>query len=443
MDNVINITLLTMHTLHLIPLSRLVPRTNRRPRHLPDLFAIVVAICSLLCVSAVVRADEASSSRSQVFCGDVSALAANKTALAGGNTSLQPAWQKLQAEADRALTASPHSVMEKKQLPPSGDKHDFLSWAPYYWSDPNSPDGKYVRRDGQRNPVADEGSDAGHFEKLCSDVHTLALAFYFSGDEKYAAKAADLIRVWFLNPATRMNPNLNFGQGVPGEVSGRPAGLISARGLVGLVDGIGLLAGSKSWTPADQQGMVAWCTDYFKWLTTSKIGLGESAATNNHGTFYDVQATALALYIGQTDAARNILQAARTKRIARQIQPDGKMPRELARTLSFNYSLFNLEALMDLASIGQGAGVDLWHYQTADGRSILQAVKFLAPYADPERAWPYQQIHKPDRGALAGLLLRAIAQFPDSGLQDDLKFFNRGELAISATRLDFKTAPLK
>jgi hypothetical protein len=435
-----------MYTLHLIPPSRFVARVSRRLRHSPGLFAILVAIDALLYTSTtgtVARADEAGSSRPEVFCGDAFALAANKTALAGGDQSLQPAWQKLQAEADRALAVTPHSVMEKKQLPPSGDKHDFLSWAPYYWNDPNSPNGKYVRRDGQRNPAAGKDSDAGHFEKLCSDVHTLALAFYFSGDEKYAAKAADLIRVWFLNPATRMNPNLNFGQGVPGEVAGRPEGLISARGLAGLVDGIGLLAGSKAWTPADQQGMVGWCTDYFKWLTTSKIGLGESAATNNHGTFYDVQATALALFIGQTDAARNILQAARAKRIARQIEPDGKMPRELARTLSFNYNLFNLEALMDLASLGQGVGVDLWHYQTADGRSILQAIKFLAPYADPARHWPYQQIHKPDRGALAGLLLRAVAQFPESGLSDDLRFFNRGELATTATRLDFKTVPLK
>ncbi len=403
--------------------------------------AFFFAICALLCLTGIAHAAEPVLSKPEVFCGDASVMAANKMALAGAGQSLPPAWQKLMAEANRALASRTHSVMEKQQLPPSKDKHDFLSWAPYYWSDPNSPDGKYVRRDGERNPAANEDSDAGHFEKLCTDVHTLALAFYFSGDEKYAAKAAELLRVWFLDPATHMNPNLNFGQGVPGQVTGRPEGLISARGLVGLVDAIGLLAGSQSWTPADQQGMVAWCGKYFQWLTTSPIGLGESEASNNHGTFYDTQATALALFIGQPEAARKILLAARQKRIARQIEPDGKMPRELTRTLSFNYSVFNLQALMDLASLGQSAGVDLWHYQTADGRGILPAVEFLAPYADPKREWPYQQIHKPNRDDLAGLLLRAAAQFPQSGLKDDLKFYRPDELAGNPARLDFKTVP--
>ena len=118
------------------------------------------------------------------------------------------------------------------------------------------------------------------------------------------------MEVFFLNPGTRMNPNLNFGQGIPGQVTGRPEGLISARGLVELVDGLGLLAGSKSWTAADEAGMQAWVGEYFNWMMTSKIGQGESAAANNHGTFFDVQAVALALYLGKMDAAREIVTTA-------------------------------------------------------------------------------------------------------------------------------------
>ena len=375
-----------------------------------------------------------------VFCADLSALAAAKTGLVRHDASFQPAFRQLIDEADRALQLKPLSVMDKRQIPPSGDKHDFISQAPYYWRDTNSPEGKYVRRDGERNPESGQDSDSGRFQKLCATVHKLGLAYYLSGEEKYAAKAGELTRVWFLNPATRMNPNFNYGQGIPGETEGRPTGLISARGLVRLVDGIGLLAGSKSWLAADQQGMLDWANRYLVWLTTSKIGRGEGAAQNNHGTYYDTQVVSLALFTGHRELAQKILLEAREKRIARPIEPDGREPLELARTLSFNYSLFNLNALLDLATLSQNVGVDLWHYQTADGRSILKAAEFLGKYADSGQKWPFQQIHPITRGSFSEALLRAAAQYPQSNLKDELKFFSAADLAKEVSRLSFKTA---
>ena len=378
----------------------------------------------------------------RVFAADAQTLATVKTNIASRSAAWQPALRGLIADADKALATKPVTVMDKKQMPPSGDKHDYMSQAPYFWRDTNSPDGKYIRRDGERNPESGADSDAGRLGKVCGTARTLALAFYFTGDEKYAARAAGLLRVFFLDPATRMHPNLNYGQGIPGEVEGRPAGLISARSLVDMVDAVGLLAGSKAWTAADQAGMTDWVGNYFTWLTTSKIGRGEAAASNNHGTFYDVQATALALFVGKTNEAKAILLAAREKRIAGQIQPDGQMPRELARTLSFNYSVFNLRALIELATLGQGAGVDLWHYQTPDGRSLLQALEFMAPYADPKREWPFKQIHAPNRPDLGELMLRAAVEYPGSKpIQAALKFYQAGDFANKPARLYLKMAP--
>ena len=376
----------------------------------------------------------------RVFLADPTTLVANKAALAAGDASFQPALHHLLADADRRLRQKAPSVMDKDQIPPSGDKHDFISQAPYFWKDTNSPDGKYVRHDGERNPEAGHNSDAGHLATVCTGVHTLALAYYFTGEEKYAAKATELIRVWFLNPATRMNPNLKYGQGIPGEVEGRPTGLIGARGLADMVDGVGLLAGSATWSAADQQGITAWVRDYFQWLTTSKIGLGEEAAANNHGTFYDVQAITLALFLDRTNYVQEKLLLDRQRRIAWEIEPDGRMPRELARTLSFNYSLFNLHAEMDLADLGRRAGVDLWHYQTPDGRSLLKAVEFMAQYADSNRPWPYQQIHSPNLNDLGGLLLRAVAEAPDSQAAAALKFYRTEDFTAAPERLYLKMA---
>jgi hypothetical protein len=373
---------------------------------------------AVVCVVAAWISGHAAMAQSTValprtFSADPQTLAASKAALASGDAGLKPALDSLLRDANELLKRRPPSVMDKQNPPKSGDKHDFMSQAPYFWPDTNSPDG-YVRRDGERNPEAGRNSDAGNWYSTTQSAHTLALAYYFTGDEKYAAKAAAFTRVWFLDPATRMNPNLNFGQGIPGMVDGRSAGLIAGRCLANEVDAIGLLAGSTNWTAADQEGMTAWARDYFQWLRTSKIGKGEDAATNNHGTWYDVQAVSLALFIGDTDFAREKLLAAREVRIDREIQPDGKMPRELARTLSFNYSVFNLTAEMQLADLANRVGIDLWHYQGPQGQSILKAVEFMAPYVDSAKKWPYQEIGRPNRDDLVMLLMRAQAEYPDS-----------------------------
>jgi hypothetical protein len=354
---------------------------------------------------------------------------------------LKPALDSLVADANDLLEQRPPSVMDKKGAPPSGDKHDYMSQAPYYWADTNSPEEQYIRHDGQRNPESEKNSDAKNLSFCCHSAHTLALAYYFTGDEKYAAKATEFIRVWFLDPKTRMNPNLKYGQAIPGDVEGRSAGLITARCLAELTDAVGLLAGSASWTATDQQRMIAWADDYFHWLRTSRIGRGEDAATNNHGTYYDVQAVSLALFLGDTNFARQKLLAARQIRIAKEIQPDGKMPRELGRTLSFNYSLFNLTAEMQLADIANGVGIDLWHYQGPKGESIFKAVEFMAPYANPARPWPYQQIRTPDRKQLGPLLLRANVEFPGNQLGKSLGFFTAADFADNPERLYLKMTP--
>ena len=320
---------------------------------------------------------------------------------------LRSALEALEQDAKAALALTPPSVMDKGVTPPSGDKHDYMSQAPYWWPDPTKPDGKpYVQRDGERNPELKRISDHDNFGRVMGAVSTLGLAYRLTGREAYASQAAQLARVWFLNPATRMNPHLRFGQGIPGITDGRGIGIIETTGLPDLLDGVIAIAPSTAWTVADQAGLDTWMRDYLTWLLESPHGQAEAKNGNNHETWYDVQVAALAMFTRQPAIARRTLEGAR-QRIARQIEPDGRQLRELSRTRAWHYSAYNLTAFFNLATLGERVGVDLWTYRSADGRSLRKALDFLVPFASGERPWPYPELTGFEPGAIHRLLRRA------------------------------------
>ena len=316
------------------------------------------------------------------------------------------------SEADDAMTAGPFSVMEKKDTPPSGDKHDYMSLAPYWWPDPATPGGlPYIRRDGETNPQVRSISDHTNIFKLESAVHALALGYYLTGNPDYAVRGTLLLRTWFLDPATRMNPNLNYAQAIRGINNGRGIGLIEMRDLPRILDAIALLSGSASLTPSDRDGLHKWFSAYFDWLQNSANGRDEAAAKNNHGSWYDQQLVGIALFLGDKDAARKVAEAAKGKRIAVEIKPDGSQPLELARTKSFSYSVFNLTALMRLAQEARLAGVDLWSYRAEDGASLRGALDYLLPYAEGSKKWSYESLNGVESDSLAEPLLRAAVNY--------------------------------
>lgn len=303
--------------------------------------------------------------------------------------------------ADKALQEAPASVTHKTILPPSGDPHDYVSLSTYWWADTDQPDGaSYTNRDGQINPARNDSSryDHNRLSKTASNIHKLCLAYYLTGKVEYAAKAVEFLKVFFINPDTRMNPNLNFAQGIPGKYVGRGSGIIDTVCLIQMTDDLRMLEKSSLFSRDDDEAMKQWFSNYLDWMQTSKNGIHESQASNNHGVWYDAQVSAYALFIGRRDLAAQIVREAKARRIEQQIQPDGSMPKELARTKSMSYTDFNLRAFISLARVGNQVGVNIWDYSSPDGRNIKKAIDYIIPYIEGTTQWQYEQIipyHEP------------------------------------------------
>jgi Alginate lyase len=375
----------------------------------------------------------------QLYTLDPEALALSRQRVRAGDASVAGSHAALMRRAETALRAPLRSVTHKTLTPPSGSKHDFMTRGPYWWPNPNTPNGlPYVRRDGQRNPeVADGALDVDCLAAMIADTRDLSLAFYFSNEPRYAQKAATVLRSWFLDPATRMNPNLRFAQGIPGIAEGRGTGLIDTRDLWLVIDAVALLAPSGAFTAADQTALRQWFVDYERWFSTSEPGLDEAAAYNNHGSYYDAQRAVFLLFIGEHARARRLLFDAQTLRLASQIDREGRLTFEVERTRPFHYTGFTLAPMAQMAHYARWLGspaaaataapastlwaaddprclirqlpcpLDLWHSHT-DGRSLRMAMDYLARgIAEPAR-WPHTSALEPTlplRSAIQAMLM--------------------------------------
>jgi hypothetical protein len=333
-----------------------------------------------------------------------------KKSIRNNSSPYYPAYESLKKEADNSLERGPYSVTFKKNVPPGGTKNDYMSQGPYWWPDTSKPDGlPYIRRDGVRNP--ESGIDRTQLGNLISSVDNLSIAWYFTGDTKYADKAVSLLRVWFIEPETMMNPHLEFGQSIPGITSGRGIGIIDVRGMHTLVDAISLLERSGALAPDETEQIKKWFSDFFVWLTTSSHGKDEDNYFNNHAVAYDVIVSSIAIFLGNEEYAFSKISQIPARRIDKMIEADGRQPEELVRTNAFGYSVSNLRNFFDAGETGLKVGVNIFGYTTPEGGSLQKALDFLIKYIGKKSEWEWEQIsgwEQAENGL--GLLIRSAGR---------------------------------
>ena len=297
--------------------------------------------------------------------------------------------------ASEAMAAGPWSVTWRRPegLGVSAGAHDYVSEGPYWWPDPKNPTGPYIRKDGERNPGRFLGNrnDLG---KMTDSVLALGMGAFLLGKTGCAEHANRVLGTWFVDPATRMNPNLEFGQMVRGVNTGRGTGIIDTVGLIHAAQGAVLLEAAGGLDSGVAAGMRQWFGDYLNWMNSSQKGKDEKKSGNNHATWWTAQAATYAAFTRNSELLNMCWEHYRTYLVPTEIEPNGSCPREEARTASLSYSSMNLDAFATVCRVAQMAGVELWHFQAPTGGSVVRAFHYLMPYVERPDRWKKEQINK-------------------------------------------------
>ncbi|WP_395750159.1 alginate lyase family protein [Prosthecobacter sp.] len=328
---------------------------------------------------------------------------------------------RILALAEKALFMPPDSLTQHPSPLNPGTAHEFFSMSDYFWPDPDKPDGRpYIMRDGQSNPE-NFNEHRKALMAMRDATSALSSAYLLTQDEKYAQKAVELLRVFFLDPATRMHPSLDHAQAIIGKSTpDRGTGLIDTLHLIEVPLSILALKDSKAMTPETLDALRQWFTDYTKWFVESTKGKNEAKAKNNHAVAYWLQVAAFATLTGDAALLAECRHQFKEVFLAVQLAPDGGFPLELGRTKPYAYSIFQLDNMAALCQLLSTQSDNLWTYTAPDGRCMARAVAYLHPYLADKSAWPL----KPDIHAWAGwpvrqpaLLFGGIAFHEDKYLQ--------------------------
>lgn len=359
----------------------------------------------------------------RTFILDTAYLSMGKALWKSGDPHFKRNIKRLIKDAEKALTKGPYSVTYKKYHHPGGDRHDYLAYGNYCWPNPDTPDGlPWVTRDGFSNPDATMDRDA--FKNMVRDTSILSLAYYYTGNEAYAGRAAFLLRTWFIDKETRMNPNCNFGKVIPGVIDGGYSVAGFGYRFRELYDSAGILESSPAWTAEDRDGLQKWTREFMTWVESSPYGKNERYSQSNHSTFYHMTKALQAMYVGETAKARTVLEEYMNGQMPRQFSPDGSQPYEMIRANNYDYHLCNLEVAYDIARLAEHfAGLDVWHFKSEEGGGLRRSTDFMVPYIKGEKEWPYFKSHKFKIVELHKyrLLRRAALGFRDRSFEKALK----------------------
>ncbi len=298
--------------------------------------------------------------------------------------------QRVLKKAEEYLKLSPITITNAVCERSAGGKNDFYSEGDYWWPDPENPDGPYIRKDGMTNPK----NFTAHREAMIrfSQISgALGSAYIITKDEKYAKALLPHLQAWFLNPDTKMNPNLLYGQAIKGIVTGRGIGIIDTIHLMEVAKATEAIENSRAISKTAIQGIKKWFSEYLTWITTHEYGISERDNGNNHSVCWVMQAAVFASLIKNKEVLIHCKKMYKNVLLPNQMAPNGSFPLEIERSKPYGYSLFTLDAMSTICQVLSTPEENLFEYITVDNKSIVLGLSFLYPYVKDKSSWPYKK----------------------------------------------------
>ena len=224
---------------------------------------------------------------------------------------------------------------------------------------------------------------------MCDAVFTLGAASFLLDNAGLRQARRPLIHTWFLNPKTRMNPDLDYAQSVPGVNNGRGAGVVDGRVFVRAIQGMEFLAQTGDWDAKDQAAVHKWFEEYLHWLTHQQERHRREEERQQSRFVVGRPGGRRGQFRGNKPRRSNGLQFYRDHLLPRQIMPDGSAPREEMRARSLRLSSFNSGGV--LHDLPHRPGARRWTVERARAQRRQHHRRARLPLALPRRSQEVEQ----------------------------------------------------
>ncbi|HEY5330509.1 MAG TPA: alginate lyase family protein [Acidobacteriaceae bacterium] len=222
-----------------------------------------------------------------------------------------------------------------------------------------------------------------------TNISTLTAAYVLTRDNKYALRAGAHFRAWFVDPATRMKPDLQSANATATNVTALAAGIVDGVALAEIARSLPFLADTAALAPPDLATARAWFTSFLEWLNTSRIPVIARDTKDHTASAWLLLAASIGRLLGDETTLNSCRHRFKTPTLRNQIDATGVFHHEVVTDAPYRNSLFNYDLLAGACELLSTPFASLWPYELEDGPGMRSVAAFLYPMIHDPAGWPY------------------------------------------------------